>query len=63
MKKYKQNEFITKKEKSGYYGFYLRGKDVTEEWMYFFSGLDLKDEYRCAELFIKKKNKIINKLK
>ena len=38
---------------SHYYHFYLDEKDVTNEWMWFFSGLSIEEEENCVELFMK----------
>ena len=48
---------LTSKKVKGYYLFYLDGKDVTREWMDFFSGLSPKQERKCVELFLKKKKR------
>ncbi len=41
----------------GEYKFFLKGKDITKEWMWFFSGLSTKEESNCVNLFIKSKFK------
>jgi hypothetical protein len=43
----------TKKEKSGFYHWYMGKKDVTYEWMWFFSGLSHEQEKDAEKLFIK----------
>jgi len=51
----------TRKNKTGYYDFYLNGKNITNEWMWFFSGLSSEEEKDCERLFINnlyQKNKI-----
>lgn len=63
MKPLPSDRFTTKmNKKSGLHDFYLDGKDVTNEWMWFFSGLSSEQEKNCINLFIKwwdKKHKSI----
>ena len=53
----KEEKIKIKTGKDGYSHFYFRGKDVTGLWMDFFSGLTMKQESKCEELFIKKYSK------
>ena len=43
----------SKKGKDGYYHWFIGRKDVTNEWMWFFSGLSSTQEKNCVKLFIK----------
>lgn len=50
----KRKYFCTCKKKGDFYHFFLNGKDVTNEWMEFFSGLEMGQEKNCVRLFIRK---------
>lgn len=51
-------ELTNKKGTDGFYRFYIGDKEVTGEWMMFFSGLNFKDEKDCVKLFKKKYKKL-----
>ena len=46
-------KITTRKNKQGYTNFFADGKNVTGLWMHFFSGLSMKQEKKCIELFTK----------
>lgn len=51
----KRKYFLTsRKGKDNFYHFYLNGKDITDFWMWYFSGLSTEQERDCKRIFIKR---------
>ena len=51
-----KKRIITKRDRAGFNRFYIGGKDITDKWMWFFSGLSAEQEKDCVRLFFKKVN-------
>ena len=51
-----------KNHKDGLAHFYWNGHDVTGHWMWFFSGLNLKEERYCSWIYARRHGKELNRL-